>query len=220
VRALRRGFGAAIVSLVTFLSTAMVARADTTPAAFGFGPCGSGPTAVMSAWVMCPKYSLPITIVDTVRRSLTGDQRRMWTRMRNGALTMWGGSLVPLKVINHVDGPVPTIGMDPNLVLPDYVYLVDLGTGCIDQGGSFKPADSDYSAGLAWVSTSCAGFWNSWNFKQMRAGIAHELGHAFGFNHPWPVQPGVMSGGWYVSDLELCLISRYYVRQAVRRACS
>jgi hypothetical protein len=215
-----RKYAAAIVIAVTVWAIPLTASADTTAADFGFGPCGAGPTAVMSGWLMCPEYSLPLTIVDTVRRSLSGNQRQAWTRMRDGAVAMWSKSLVPIQVVNHMDGPVPVIGMDPNLVAPNYIYLVDLGTGCIDQGGSFKPEGSDYSVGLAWVSTSCAGFWSPWNFKQMTGGIAHELGHAFGFNHPWPVQPGVMSGGSHVSDLELCLIGKYYVRQAVRGDCS
>lgn len=154
-----------------------------------------------------PTYSLPIHVVDGVRGTLREDRRAAWTEQVVKALDRWG---LPYYVTRQsesaqafpaTDQNVSTLGCDP-LIIPDAVVLV---RGRFAVAGDSAGFSEGAGGGIAFLSP-----WHGWwvgppsNFGGV---IAHEFGHAIGFQHGGT---GTMSGADRPNDQERQLAKEYY----------
>jgi len=158
-----------------------------------------------------PTYALPIPVLDSIRATVpAGEQRRVWTRLRNEALIEWG---IPFTVTNAPDLPVTDDGWHPPAgtiaLVRSEVYL---GAGHTSQGIYLE----DSQSGIVILSLDRG--WAGWPDLQ-RSLIAHETGHAIGFGHPYAdgetvtCRPTgyVMICGYHVTAEERLAAQAYYL---------
>ena len=197
--------------LIVLTSTALLLAAAPTQAetiAWGPGIESGGPT-----------YTPPIQIVDGARQ-LFADQprlRRFWTQARNAALAEWGLSF---EVSQSAD-------LDPynGVLVPGAItlYAADVeglwGAGSLEGIGGVIAApcmDQELECGYAVVDImdiqryfrlSQTNLNEAYGKNTARMLIAHEIGHALGFNHGGN---GVMIGSVHVNGQERTLAAAYY----------
>jgi hypothetical protein len=153
-----------------------------------------------------PAYTLPVHVVDTMVGTLRPENRKAWRQARNEALTEWG---IPLTVTRMDESALPylfddnigTVGYD-GMLIPDAILIVRNRMSVFaDQGGY----SATVNGGIAVISP-----WAPWWRPNgpMTSDIAHEVGHALGFNHGGT---GVMMGAEHVNDEERALAQAYYL---------
>jgi hypothetical protein len=170
--------------------------ATATPAgAATWGPGESG---------VAPAYTMPIHVVDAMVGTLRPDHRAAWRDARNEALAEWA---LPFTVTRLPESSLPylfddnigTVGIDGMLV-PDAILLVRNHMDQSDEAGYAEAVNGGIAAFSPW-----APWWRP--SSDMKAVIAHEVGHALGFYHGGT---GVMSGASRVNDEERALAADYY----------
>lgn len=167
------------------------------------GAAEGGPTMTVGG---SPKYSQPIRIVDAVGHTLGLWKRRRWETLRDEALAMWGASGLGFHVLEG-DWVGPCDDRDaPFTPEPDAIGIYFNCFNTLDHGGW----SSGFNAGY-YFEPLHKPFFSRHQRRTSRAVIAHEIGHTLGFAHPPPFTPGVMAGGWKVSETELQAVKEYYL---------
>jgi len=154
---------------------------------------------------LLPKYTVPIHVVDTMIDTLRPDHRREWRQARGRALTEWG---VPFYVTRMPEASLPylfddnigTVGVE-GMLAPDTILIVRNHTSSPTQQGGYSPT----AMGGIVILSPWAPWWKPWG--GMAGTIAHEYGHALGFNHGGT---GAMAGADHVNDEERALALAYY----------
>jgi len=152
-----------------------------------------------------PAYSVPIHVVDTMVETLSAAHRKVWRTTRDEALSEWG---VPFYVTRLAETSLPylydanigTTGIDGMLTSDTITIVRSHNVDVFTQGG-YSPT---MNAGIVILTP-----WKPWWQRQspLSGEIAHEYGHALGFNHGGT---GVMYGAAHVNVEERALAEAYY----------
>jgi len=153
-----------------------------------------------------PTYAQPIQVFDTLRGTITDPAKKQkYTAERNDALNEWG---IGYDVFAYAESNLPylfdenigTNGID-GILQPHAVIILRNYLDCSNQGGWSVDVDGGSVILCPW-----SGWWDGFS-GTIRSALAHEYGHALGFNHGGT---GVMDGAAHVNDEERSLAAAYY----------